>query len=287
MNAGASEVAKTFLNKEKIIADEEIIRFKLKEIKEQENNGIIPQNEARMKSLELEHELYQYQQSIEKLQITLLNFLECAKLLLLKSRNIFYNERIAALIQQYAARQDTPLQMDKSRVIEAAIAASNLGLANSSSLTAELFQMTYPSIMGLYNTIGSGNLERAAQRTSAASNNLNAIAGSMNSLPPLPPTTSTALSRKNTAGDNLATAGAGTGTAGAAGAGGNAATGGAGAAGAAAVSGNTNAALTAQEINNIKWQSEMEKGFDNLVETIYPFISDLREAEIFNVPLRK
>jgi hypothetical protein len=286
VNAGASEVAKTFLSKEKITADEEIIRVKLKEVKENENNGIIAQNEARMKSLEFEHELLQTQHNVEKLKITLLNFLECAKLLLLKSRNIFYNERIAALIQQYAARTDTPLQMDKSRVIEAAIAATNLGIANSTSATAELFQMTYPSIMGLYNTIGSGNLERS-QRTSSASVNLNGVSGSVNALPPMPPTTSTALSRKNTAGDGLATVGVAGGAGGATGAGGNATVAGAGASGAAAGGGNTNAALTAQEINNIKWQSEMEKGFDNLVETIYPFISDLREAELFNVPLRK
>jgi hypothetical protein len=40
---------------------------------------------------------------------------------------------------------------------------------------------------------------------------------------------------------------------------------------------------TAQELINIRWQIEMEKGFKTLVEGIFPFISDLREADLFVV----
>ncbi len=40
---------------------------------------------------------------------------------------------------------------------------------------------------------------------------------------------------------------------------------------------------TAQELINIKWQIEMERGFKSLVDGIFPFICDLREADLFVV----
>jgi hypothetical protein len=38
---------------------------------------------------------------------------------------------------------------------------------------------------------------------------------------------------------------------------------------------------TAQELINIRWQTEMERGFKTLVEGILPYIIDLREADMF------
>lgn len=52
--------------------------------------------------------------------------------------------------------------------------------------------------------------------------------------------------------------------------------------------GNTNANgtlsgnYTPQELTNIKWQNEMERGFDALVQAIYPYIAELREADVFS-----
>lgn len=43
----------------------------------------------------------------------------------------------------------------------------------------------------------------------------------------------------------------------------------------------TQTPYTAQEINYIKWQMEMEKGFEILVKALYPYISDMRESDSF------
>jgi hypothetical protein len=39
---------------------------------------------------------------------------------------------------------------------------------------------------------------------------------------------------------------------------------------------------TQQELVYIKWQTEMERGFETLVQSIYPYIAELRESSVFS-----
>jgi hypothetical protein len=40
--------------------------------------------------------------------------------------------------------------------------------------------------------------------------------------------------------------------------------------------------FTQQELGYIKWQNEMERGFEVLVQAIYPYIAELHEAAVFS-----
>lgn len=50
---------------------------------------------------------------------------------------------------------------------------------------------------------------------------------------------------------------------------------------ATAAAATTSGTYTQQELGYIKWQNEMERGFDVLVQAIYPYIAELREADVF------
>lgn len=54
------------------------------------------------------------------------------------------------------------------------------------------------------------------------------------------------------------------------------------AADAAANNNNATASTTGPDPNNVIWQTEMEKGFENLVQSIWPYVQDIADADQFN-----
>jgi hypothetical protein len=265
------------LNPDKIANDTKEIQVKIHGILSNENK----QKEQRyqIKLLQLKEDLIFYNKRIHRLKVTLVNFLQLSKLLLLKCRNILVADQSI---------------LDKSKVLD------NVNVKDKAfNDMNELIPLTYPSIssgsssqsmnlnnMGLGGSGGPSSMGstgttssnmRASMSVLTASNTLMNSGSSTSNNPPVMVTPLASLWKSTS--ENLTTREAGTSNS-------NQASPGVGTAMSSTNSGSSNQppiALTAQEINNIKWQLEMEKGFDALVQAIYPYIADIKEAEIFNV----
>lgn len=271
-------MAKVFLNADKIQQDIAELQKKMSgitsneiKVKEQRYQAILAQ---------LQDEFQRYLQLIKQLKVTLINFLQYSKLLLLKCRNVL------------VADQNILADKDKSKVLEY---RGGGGYYEMNDLIA----LTYPSIVTMNGNpmqsmnlnflagatgaiglgtagLGGGGIGGGAGGAGAAVNNSNRVganSGNTGAGGGAAPPMSTPLSSLWKTTDSNANGGnaGNTGNAGGNANGGNAAT------------NPQQVALTAQEINNIKWQMEMERGFDTLVQTIYPFIADVKEAEVFNI----
>lgn len=306
MNAGASELAKVFLNNDKLAADLKILQTKI--------NGIIS-NEIKLKEhryqlklIELQNEFKIYQQQILRLKVALINFLQFSRLLLLKCRNILINENNSTHFT------------DRSKILERPTGY----YANTNAMSGdmnELMLLTYPSILsnnsaagGLNNPLQSvnlnsvnlmmaggnglaGGLPGASARASMAMNGNTTttmmLGNGMNTASniPNPPMTSPLNSLwKGSSSENSSNRDTGNLNNSAMNNNNGPSNGNIGGGGGNNANNNNNnppqgpVALTAQEINNLKWQMEMEKGFDVLVQSIYPYIADIKEAEIFYLP---
>lgn len=227
---------------------------------------------------QLQDDYQRYLQLVNQLKTTLINFLQYSKLLLLKCRNVL------------VADQSILVDKDKSKVLEYRgggggyemndlipltypsivmntnpLQSMNLSFLASGSLLSGVGSGISGGISGP-NSLGSGLTSGREGRGSVTSGNLGAGLGGIT-----PPISTPLASLWKTADSNVSSNGSGVNNAGGNANGGNAA------------ANNQPVALTAQEINNIKWQMEMEKGFDTLVQTIYPYIADIKEADVFNV----
>jgi hypothetical protein len=279
VNAGAGEVAKVFLNPDKIANDTKEIQVKIHGILSNENK----QKEQRyqIKLLQLKEDLLFYNKRVHRLKVTLANFLQLSKLLLLKCRNILVADQSI---------------LDKSKVLD------NVNVKDKAfNDMNELIPLTYPSIssgnasqsmnlnnMGLggggagpssMGSTGTSSNMRASISVLTASNTFMNSGSSTSNNPPVMVTPLASLWKATSENLNLTTRETGSTSS-------NQASPGVATALSSTNSGSSSqppVALTAQEINNIKWQLEMEKGFDALVQAIYPYIADIKEAEIFNV----
>jgi hypothetical protein len=320
VNAGASEVAKVFLNQEKMQTDIKEYNNKITNIISSETKS--KEHSYQLKVLDLQNELTSYQQLTHKLKVTLINFLQYSRLLLLKCRNILITEN---LLQPFNER---------SRIIERSFMTNNY-LINGGTMNDmnELMLLTYPSILNsltnlnMSNPLQSVNLNGVLGGGGGGNIRSSVVGSSITGLPNLNTNPSgnnplaTSVSPSSLGGlwrtnnPNFASAestsnrdysfhpsSSNAGGGGGANAGnqntqsmGSTTSNGShinpgttGNSNPNLITGSQNqVALTAQEINNLKWQMEMEKGFDNLAQTIYPYISDLKEAEMFYLPAAK
>lgn len=207
--------------------------------------------------------------------MTLMTFLLCARQLLWKSRRILLGDASSLEVSPYLLTDTTAAMLLPLGLSGAAGVTSvgHLGANVQAMVVHHAAAAAATSVGGVGGGIGGIS---AGSRASMAMNGVGGN-GTVGGAGAIGGVSSTAAQRRSV-NDNVAVnaaalqAAGGAGGVGAGANGGNAANGGGG------VNGGALNGVAGGDANYLIWQAEMEKGYESLVNSIFPYICDLREA---------
>lgn len=255
VNAGAAEVAKIFLSPSRVYSEQMQAKLKVEAA-----HDIDDDQSRRTALVEATTELEKTRARVIKLKVALLNFLLCSKQLLLKTRRVLITD--TTLLEPSSLLSDSPVDRNSNGG-----GGGVSGLPPPSVGGSPVHHQPQPSPQPAPPTPSTPSTTRSkfSALFSVATGKGGAVRRSTFE--------AVALTVANVHANNANLSGQ---------AGANSNSNGNNANGNANANGTLSGNYTPQELTNIKWQNEMERGFDALVQAIYPYIAELREADVFS-----